>query len=209
MFCDDEKKIIDLLKHWDSNTNFIGNILCDFKGILPKPFNNPTVMDLCFPSTNHAQFYVNLEMAREYGIDQLWQMLRRKVVILLNLLRLLEEEKCIRKVFNNPGSERTSNPDPKTYVPLANFDDSLQKELYELRNATFIVLPKLDDLIDNNYKTEEEMKNEREEKRATSTLRISKVALILSFVSVGVSICTAVSNFTPVKVLLKLPFFWG
>ena len=183
-FSDDEKRIIVLLRKWDSQNNFISNLLCDFQGFLPPPLNNPVVFRIFFPNEKETSCYILESHLQELDVQSLWCIVRREIVIPLNLLRYLEEENYIRKV-DNPGGERDIDM-PNDYILFQPMDIAISKELYELRNATFIVLPKLEELISNDFKTEEDRKLEQEDKRASSTLNVARAALIVSIVSVAV-----------------------
>ena len=204
-FNDDEKRIMILLRKWDSKNNFISNILCDFQGVLPPPLNNPTVFRIFFPNERETSCYILESHLQVIDAHSLWCIVRRKIVILLNLLRYLEEENYIRKV-DNPCGEKDIDM-PNDYILFQPMDAAISKELYELGKSTFIVLPKLDELISNDFKTEEDRKLEQEDKRAASTLNVARAALIVSIVSVAVSIASIIASFQPTQVLLKWPFF--
>jgi len=189
-FSDLEKKLIHRMIELDDKSgslNVLGNILDSFYGQSHLP-------DHCYvelKSPEDVSIQVRDEALEEKGLDWISSVdseISKKLLIVVALFEYLEKQKLVYFVGDLDLNSLGEVWSDTKYIKFEFLDDDLKPLIYKYSRRKIFVLETLRVFVNNDFKTDEEIRHDKEVSSISEQLKFTRIALGMTIAGLIISI---------------------
>ncbi|BBB66171.1 hypothetical protein UNDYM_1918 [Undibacterium sp. YM2] len=185
-----EKKLITRMIELDENVGAL-NVLANIFNSTDESLRFPEHLYVALKAENDVSIYIKQDVLNESGLNWLNEVegkISRTLLRCVALLEYLEGERLAYFIGDIEIPHLGQLFDGAPYIESELLDPELQSKVYKYSRKRIFVSETLRMLVNNGYKTDEELRHEKEISSIEKQLTFTRAAVLISFVGIAISI---------------------